>query len=342
MRELSHTSKRKDKMFIPEYTITNKILQNIAKIEHTKAITEMCVILDSLRKRQQKEATIDFIRKNLLLEGIKTSEEEIKKYIDKITPFPAGIIHGIKKGLEITQYPTISLEVNEKDLTELYMATKDTTKPLQVFRDRKYHNSDAESAPEEILSNITEFLDWVNSLDGRETHPVVKAGIIKGRLMLIKPFVTNNEVVSNLFAYKYLREEKYNLNDYCHLEMAYVEDLLGYKDALESITKEGDMTTWINFYTEAMAFMAEKKREEILLLSKDTKILQASGSAELTERQEIIVAYLQDYGKIQNKDFEIILPNVSEDSVLRDLKVLMDKGIVVKKGKTKSSRYELV
>jgi len=88
--------------------------------------------------------------------------------------------------------------------------------------------------------------------------------------------------------------------------------------------------------------MAEKKREEILLLSKDTKILQASGSAELTERQEIIVAYLQDYGKIQNKDFEIILPNVSEDSVLRDLKVLMDKGIVVKKGKTKSSRYELV
>jgi len=79
-----------------------------------------------------------------------------------------------------------------------------------------------------------------------------------------------------------------------------------------------------------------------LLLSKDTKISQASGSANLTERQEIIVEYLQDYGKIQNKDFGIILPDVSEDSVLRDLKALMDKDIVVKKGKTKSSRYELM
>ncbi len=328
-------------MFIPEYTITNKILQNIAQIEHAKAVTEMCVILDSWKKRQQKEATIDFIRKNLLLEGIKVTEEEIKKYVDEITPFPAGIIQGIKKGLDITQYPSFPHETSEEDLNLLYLAIKDTQKPLQIFRDKKYQNSEVESAPEEILSNITEFLDWINSLDGRETHPVVKAGIVKGRLMLIKPFVTNNEVASNLLAYKYLREANYNLNDYCHLEMAYVEDLLGYEDALESITKEGDMTTWINFYTSSMAFMAEKKREEILLLSKDTKISQASGGANLTQRQEIIVEYLQDYGKIQNKDFEVILPNVSEDSVLRDLKALMEEGIVVKKGKTKSSRYEL-
>lgn len=334
-------------MFIPEYTITNKILQNIASIEHVKAISEISVILNSWEKRQQKEAEIEFIRRNLLLEGIKTSENEIKKYVDGITPFPAGIVQGIKKGLEITQIPTFSHELNEGDINQIYFALKELPPEnpqftTQIYRDKKTSSlKTAETDPEEILSQMTEFLDWVNSLDGRETHPLIKASIIKGKLMSMLPFATNNETMSNLLSYKVLKSADYTIKDFCHLEMTYTEDLLEYEIALDSIEQEKDLTSWVNFYTGAMALEAAKKREEILLLSKDTKISQASGSANLTERQEIIVEYLQDYGKIQNKDFGIILPDVSEDSVLRDLKTLMDEEIVVKKGKTKSSRYEL-
>jgi len=50
---------------------------------------------------------------------------------------------------------------------------------------------------------------------------------------------------------------------------------------------------------------------------------------------------LQDYGMIQNKDFPNLFPNISEDTVLRELKKLLEKDLIVKKGKTKSSRYEL-
>jgi Fic family protein len=332
-------------MFIPEYTITNKILQNIASIEYVRAIAEHSVILNSWEKRQQKEAEVKFIRKNLNLEGIKIGEDEIRSFVDGITPFPAGIVQGIKKGLDITQNNSFSYELDEKDIIDLFYALSGMDiKKAQIYRNKKlpvFSSDTQKTNPEEILSQMTELLDWINGLDGRETHPLIKASIIKGKIMTMLPFSQYNEVISNLLAYRFLKNGKYTIKDFCHLEMAYTEDPLGYEDALESILTEEDMTTWINFFTGAMALEAIKKREEILLLSKDTKISQASGNADLTGRQERIVEYLQDYGKIQNKDFGTIFPNISEDSVLRDLKVLMDEDVIVKKGKTKSSRYEL-
>jgi DeoR/GlpR family transcriptional regulator of sugar metabolism len=77
------------------------------------------------------------------------------------------------------------------------------------------------------------------------------------------------------------------------------------------------------------------------LLARDTKLAKATGRVKLSGRQQRIVEHLQDYGILQNKDFALIFPDVSEDSILRDLKALIAEGIVVKNGSTKSSRYEL-
>jgi len=39
------------------------------------------------------------------------------------------------------------------------------------------------------------------------------------------------------------------------------------------------------------------------------------------------------------KDLCDILPKISEDTILRDLKHLLNKGIIEKQGSTKASRY---
>jgi predicted HTH transcriptional regulator len=73
-----------------------------------------------------------------------------------------------------------------------------------------------------------------------------------------------------------------------------------------------------------------------------TKIAKVSGHTKLSPRQQKIVEYMQDYGSLFNRDFSKIFPEVSEDSVLRDLKTLIAAHIIEKVGSTKSSRYELV
>jgi predicted HTH transcriptional regulator len=62
----------------------------------------------------------------------------------------------------------------------------------------------------------------------------------------------------------------------------------------------------------------------------------------LSERQTKIIEYIQSIGYLQNQMFGEVADDVSEDTVLRDLTDLMEKGIVKKVGKTKASRYVMV
>jgi predicted HTH transcriptional regulator len=61
----------------------------------------------------------------------------------------------------------------------------------------------------------------------------------------------------------------------------------------------------------------------------------------LSERQIVILELLQEQGKITSGDAQEMLPNVSVDTILRDLKDLIEKGVVEKHGVTKGVTYSL-
>ena len=86
------------------------------------------------------------------------------------------------------------------------------------------------------------------------------------------------------------------------------------------------------------------KKEKILKLSKDVKLKEKFGGQQiyLTERQMKVVEYLQEVGFLQNQMFVSVFPDVSEDTVLRDLQDLIKKGLVKKVGSTKGARYVMV
>jgi predicted HTH transcriptional regulator len=73
------------------------------------------------------------------------------------------------------------------------------------------------------------------------------------------------------------------------------------------------------------------------------KIKKTLGGQQLTlsERQIKIMEFIQENGFLQNKSFFELFPMISEDTVLRELKDLIKKGIVKKDGTTKGVRYIL-
>lgn len=334
-------------MYIPEYTITNKMVESLTKIEYLRAISETKSIFPSWQKILQKKAEVNFIKANLNLLGIQTDVKEIKRFVDGLSKNPADLVRNIKKSMDYSQLLAQSFGIEEKGIQNMYRIIMDgklSDKPAP-YRQEKINGK---TEPGEILAEMTSLVDWVNSLDGAETHPLVKAAIVKANIITIAPFKGYHELLGNLTSYQVLKGSNYNIMDFCHLEMAYCKDIAGYRKAQKSLeqketSKEGeeDLTEWIDFYLGTMASEAIEKKEEILLLSKDTKIAATTGEAKLSRRQEDIIVYLQDYGMLQNKDFEGLFPRISEDTVLRELKKLVSGGVVVKKGKTKSSRYEL-
>ncbi|PIR61183.1 MAG: hypothetical protein COU68_00755, partial [Candidatus Pacebacteria bacterium CG10_big_fil_rev_8_21_14_0_10_45_6] len=62
----------------------------------------------------------------------------------------------------------------------------------------------------------------------------------------------------------------------------------------------------------------------------------------LSERQIILLELFQQQESISSDDAQKLLPQVSVDTVLRDFKDLITKGIIKKQGVTKGVTYSLL
>ncbi len=325
-------------MFIPEYSITTKTLKNVANIEYCKAIIETCAILPHWQKQLEKEARIRTVTATLQFQGINISFDTVKKFIDKVEPATQKELVNLNTALDKLDDIGKYKDFEEDDFKTLHtLLSQDLLPQLKsgIYRSTKHAKA---TDPEEILAQMVELMDWYNSLDARETHPVVKAGILKARIETIVPFEKTNFVISNLAMRLALKANGYDLKDYISPEDFYNKSKYQYDHVLASGL---DLTTWLEFLTEGLSYESSNIKEKVSLLARDTKVAKVSGRVRLTQRQERIVEHLQDYGILQNKDFAKVFPDVSEDSILRDLKTLMTEGLIIKSGSTKSSMYEL-
>ena len=329
-------------MFAPEYTITNKILKNISNIEYAKSIVENTTILRSWEKSLRNETSTLFIYNTLKLCKMNTDQEQIKRYVQQLD---TNVPDQVKNSAEAVVYSHEIAKTPDLDETHFKKLHTILTKNL-AFKNKQgiYRSTKAPkgSNPEELLALVVEFFDWINSLEAKETHPIILAGISKAWIEVLQPFETFNQSIASLFSQVVLELYGYSFKDLLCVDSYFNKTKIEYEHILSNLAaKNPDFTRWIEYYSEGMAFEAVSLSEKIKLLAKDTKVARASGRAKLTDRQESIIEYLQDYGYLQNKDFEKLFPNVSEDTVLRDLKKLCGLNIVVKKGSTKSSAYEL-
>lgn len=329
-------------MFTPEYTITSKTLKNISTIEYGKSLIENTTILPSWEQRLKKDNIIKFIYNSLKNLNINTGTDKIKAFVDQLTLASSQEIQNLYDSLNLIEDISESKEMEEMDLKYINKAlTLDLIPKTKqgVYRSKKIYGR---TDPEEILAEIVQLFDWYNSKDAKETHPIIKAAILKASLEIIQPFENMNEATTNLAIYTTLKSDGYALGGYICIEDYYDKTKNQYEQEIESLVeKELDMTQWIEYFTEGMSIETANASHEIKLLAKDTKIAKATGRIKLSNRQERIVEYLQDYGILQNKDFPTVFPGISEDTVLRDLKALIEKEIIQKTGSTKSSRYEL-
>lgn len=325
-------------MFLPEYTVTNKILRNIATVEYAKALAENTPILPTLEESIQKEASYEVVKAVCAELGKEFGDNQIKMALDGLLQIAPCDLANIVKAVTMSfseqeEYSNTCL----KRLYQTILGLDDSDKaPYRSQKVAKYLE------PEEILAALVELMDWCQSVDALETHPVIFAGVLRARLEVIAPFEGINSVVSNLFTRMALRWRGYGVKGFLKYEGRFIADKQWYQRATYSIFKdEGDYTYWLEYFSEALSYDAMDIKEKVMLGEKRTKTAVAQGLTDLTERQERIVHFLANYGTMVNKDFSTLFPSVSEDSVLRDLKTLIDKGVVVKVGSTKSSKYKL-
>ncbi len=199
----------------------------------------------------------------------------------------------------------------------------------------------------EVPYLITDFIDWLNSPSSREIHPAIRAAISQYILVAIHPFIEGNGRVSRAFAMLPLYVEGYDIRRLFSLEEYFDRNAEVYYNTLQSTHEQNsdifkrDLTNWISYFTEAVSIELSRVKDKVQSLSRDIKLKQKLGGKQihLTERQIKLVEYMQQFGGLRMPDAQQLLPMVSDDTIWRDLKKLVDTGAVEKRGSTKGAYY---
>ena len=116
-----------------------------------------------------------------------------------------------------------------------------------------------------------------------------------------------------------------------------------YNQVLEKVEEGGeDLTEFVEFFAEGLASEMEKLKDKVRRLSTDYRLKEGERKQiALTERQIALMGVLEGKGELTMTQARSVLPMVSDDTILRDLKALVTKKLVKRKGTTKGARYTL-
>jgi len=322
-------------MHLPDYSITNKILNKVAEIERARGIIENTFVLPFSQNSLKKEAKEKKIYNLLLLEEFDVSLYDVKKHFDSLSPH---LNQEILKIIEIES----NLDLIGKSKTSWNQKIKNLNQKIinteKVYRIKKIPNK---VLPEEILAKTTEIGNWLDSDDVKNTHPLIVAAIIFAELEIIKPFEKLSTLSNNLISEMFLHSNNFKIIEYVPYQEIINLKRYKYNDSLDYVIKSEDFTEWIDFYLDCINQQIQILKDKYMLLEKEARQKSIPQVERLTSRQQRIYQYLIDYKFIQNSQFSILFPDISEDSILRDLKTLIEQGLIVKTGKTKSSKYEI-
>ena len=347
-------------MFLPSYNITNKILTNIAKIEAAEEVIKNAPLLPLWEKQFKQDAIVRAVHHGTHIEGNLLKKDEAKDILlgKQVIGRPRDIqeVINYRKVIEfIDEEAQKKIEkITEQLIKKLHrILTDKVLPPAEQGEYRKkqvvIRNSQTGEVtfrpppPIEVPFLMREFVYWLNTWDFEKIHPVLKAGITHHELVRIHPFLDGNGRVARILATLILFLGGYDIRRFFSLEEYYDKDAISYYENLQKATA-GDLTSWLEYFTLGAAIEFEKVKEKILKLSKDIKLKEKIGGQQvfLTDRQIKIIEYIQEVGYLQNQSFKTLFPDISEDSVLRDLKELINKGLIKKVGSTKKARYIIV
>lgn len=348
-------------MFSPTFTITNKILKNIGTIEAAREVIMDAPLLPLWEKRFREDAIVRTAHHGTHVEGNKLNLTEAKEVL-----LGKEVIGRPRDVQEIINYRKVLQLIEEEAKRKIEKITEGLIKKIHRvainrilpseeagrYRTKQVVVRNSETGQVtfrppsaiEVPFLMRQFLYWLNNrADVDEIHPVLKAGIAHHELVRIHPFIDGNGRVARAVATLILFLGNYDIRRFFSLEEYYDRNAVSYYENLKKAS-EGNLTAWLEYFTLGVAIEFNRIKTKVLKLSKDSYLRQKLGGKQvfLTERQVKIIEYIQTIGYLQNQAFKELFPDISEDTVLRDLADLIKKGIVKKIGKTKAARYIMV
>ncbi|KKU28745.1 MAG: hypothetical protein UX80_C0024G0015 [Candidatus Amesbacteria bacterium GW2011_GWA2_47_11b] len=352
-------------MYVPKYTITTSVLKNIGLVEAAKEVIENAPLVPAWEAKFRGEARLKAAHYGTALEGndltfneakavmegreseVVARERDVQEVINyrSVLDFIEGLkdVNNYTKDLLLQMHGLVVEKLVAREQTGQYRSSQVVLKN-SVTGEIGFRPPQAAEVP--FL--VDELLRWLNGEYGKKEHPVLRAGVTHYVLAAVHPFIEGNGRTARALATLVLFNEGYDIKRFFALEEYFDKHAEEYFGSLMTVSNQSpmledrDLTPWLEVFTQALAMELTRIKEQVRELSVDIKIKEQRGmQVSLSERQMKLMEYLHSNGEMSMREAKGVLAMVSEDTILRDLKDLMDKQVIDKRGSTKSARYVL-
>ncbi len=348
--------------FEPRFTITNAITAALAEIERARGFLEGAALADAWVEAMRAAAFVREAHHTTHIEGTRLTladaaavlagrdvpgadpddAREVLNYREAFAFVSAYFSDGGRPGELRPIAERLILEIRRRLVAGVRGGS---AAPGEYRRVQNYVIDAATGATiytppptADVPRLMAELVAWLNRPS--DTHPVIVSGIAQFQLVHIHPFLDGNGRTSRLLSTLCLYRAGYDFKRLFTLSEYYDRDRTAFYGALQGVRRaQMDLTGWIEFFANGLATqLAEVKQQGELAIRQDT-LARRHG---LTERQTRALGHALQHGRITIAECQALIPKVSRRTLQRDLRVLVEKGLLHRRVGTNRLEYVLV
>ncbi|MBI3092861.1 MAG: Fic family protein, partial [Candidatus Levybacteria bacterium] len=277
-------------MYQPRFTITNKILKNIGIIEACKEVIDHAPLLPYYEKKFRDDALVRTVHYGTHIEGNELNLSQAERVLagEDVVGRDRDIWEVINYR-KVTNYVNQLKAIDENVIRQIHRITVQRILPQKesgeyrkkqvVLKNSK--TGEVSFKPPLAIAvpyQIKDLLSFINSDSNKDVHPVLKSGVVHYELVRIHPFLDGNGRVARALSTLILFLEGYDIRKFFSLEEYFDKDAGSYYKALQSVQKQkGDLTFWLEYFTQGLSFELSKIKERVERISIDAKLKEKLG-----------------------------------------------------------------
>jgi Fic family protein len=332
--------------FAPRFTITHSITAALTAIERARGFLEAATLSEEWIGRMSARAVLLEAHHTTHIEGTELTLDEaarlwageavagvkrddvrellnyrdafnlVSDYLGSGEPITEGLIREIHKRL-VKDVRGGAAQSGSYRTIQNFVANSRTREVIYT-----------PPSPEQVAPLMRELVEWLRA--ETDIHPVLVAGIAQFQLVHIHPFVDGNGRTSRLLSTLCLYRSGYDFKRLFTLSEFYDRDRSAFYAALQAVREQDmDLTGWLDFFVHGLMQQLEEVK------ARGTAVIRADVQArvhKLGARQGAVLAAIHEAGLLSLGELGPLFPHVSRRSLQRDLKQLLESGLIVAMG----------
>jgi len=327
------------------FTITNRITAGLTRIERARGFLEAAALSEDWVREMGRRALILEAHHTTHIEGTHLTLEQSERLlagnsVPEADPNDVRELLNYRKAFEfVSGYLEDGGPITEGLIREIHKrlvegvrggaAAPGEYRKIQNYVVNSVTGETVYTPPPayEVPIMMAEMVKWLNRK--QEIHPVLVSGIAQFQLVQIHPFLDGNGRTSRLLSTLCLYRSGYDFKRLFTISEYYDRDRPAFYRAIQSVRERRmDMTVWLEYFVDGLSIqLNEIKKHGELAIRRDMLIKKHN----LSERQAQALGYVLEHGSFNIQYFKGLCPEVNRRSLQRDLKAMIEKGILIEK-----------